>query len=328
MASKRAARSGLVFLVLLVGALLAPVVVAASPGDAAKGEAIFKQKCAACHTVGGGKTVGPDLKDIGAKRDREWLTRFITEPDKVLAAKDPIATALLQEYNNIPMPNMGISKTEVEDVLAFLAPGTVTTTPPPPTTATSPPPTSAIPPPPPTATVISPSPTASPPLPSATSITTPVSPTPSPAPAPLPTTLPGNPQTGRDLFTGNTPLKNGGTPCIACHNIGGLEGLQGGALAPDLTATFSKYGDAGTASILSTLPFPAMKPLYGDKPLTPEEITDLKVFLQQAGTEQSSPVAGRLIVYILIGLAVLILVVQIVWRRRLAGVRKSLLLLR
>lgn len=31
--------------------------------SAEEGEQIFKQKCAGCHTIGGGRLVGPDLKE-------------------------------------------------------------------------------------------------------------------------------------------------------------------------------------------------------------------------------------------------------------------------
>jgi len=86
----------------------------------ADGEAIFGAKCAGCHSIGGGRLVGPDLKGVTAQRDREWLARFIAEPDKVLAAGDSIATTLLQEFNNVPMPNLGLSEEQVAALIAYL----------------------------------------------------------------------------------------------------------------------------------------------------------------------------------------------------------------
>ena len=41
--------------------------------DAAQGQAIFVQKCASCHTIGGGKLVGPDLKGVTATRPRDTV---------------------------------------------------------------------------------------------------------------------------------------------------------------------------------------------------------------------------------------------------------------
>ncbi len=86
----------------------------------APGEAVFQQKCAACHTIGGGKLVGPDLKGATERRDAAWLRRFIADPTKMLASGDPIASQLLEEYNNVPMPNVGLTPQEVEDLIAYL----------------------------------------------------------------------------------------------------------------------------------------------------------------------------------------------------------------
>lgn len=84
------------------------------------GETIFQQKCAACHSIGGGKLVGPDLEGVTTKRDPAWLKGFIAAPDKVLASGDPLAAQLLQESNNVPMPNLGLSPQEVDELVAFL----------------------------------------------------------------------------------------------------------------------------------------------------------------------------------------------------------------
>lgn len=84
------------------------------------GEAIFKTNCASCHTIWGGKLVGPDLAGVSQKRDRQWLIDFIASPDKVLAANDPIANSLLLEFNNIPMPNQNLSQDEVLAVIGYL----------------------------------------------------------------------------------------------------------------------------------------------------------------------------------------------------------------
>lgn len=87
--------------------------------DTSDGEIIFTEKCAACHTVGGGKLVGPDLLGVTTRRDKAWLTRWIKEPDKVLAEGDAAATQLFEEYNKIPMPNFALTDSEVAAVIAY-----------------------------------------------------------------------------------------------------------------------------------------------------------------------------------------------------------------
>ncbi len=89
--------------------------------DPVAGQQTFQSLCVSCHTVGGGNLVGPDLAGVTERRDAAWLHRFIMEPDKVLAEGDPIATQLLAEFNNVPMPNMGVSATQASDILAYLA---------------------------------------------------------------------------------------------------------------------------------------------------------------------------------------------------------------
>ncbi|GAB4556526.1 MAG: hypothetical protein Fur0016_17500 [Anaerolineales bacterium] len=94
--------------------------------QALDGETLFKEKCAACHTVGGGDLVGPDLAGVTERRDRAWLAQWILAPDQALAAGDPIATELFNKYNKIPMPNLGLTPNQVDSLLAYLGSGAAT----------------------------------------------------------------------------------------------------------------------------------------------------------------------------------------------------------
>ncbi|MBT7601461.1 MAG: c-type cytochrome [Anaerolineae bacterium] len=87
------------------------------------GQDIFEVMCVSCHSVGGGVIVGPDLKGVLERRDRNWVRGFISMPDQILASDDPIAMDMLIEFNNIPMPNLGLTETDVEALLAFLEGG-------------------------------------------------------------------------------------------------------------------------------------------------------------------------------------------------------------
>jgi len=64
----------------------------------------FRQNCAACHTIGGGRLVGPDLKDVTARRPRAWLVKFIQNPEAVIQSGDPYAKQLVQEAGGVLMP--------------------------------------------------------------------------------------------------------------------------------------------------------------------------------------------------------------------------------
>jgi protein SCO1/2 len=84
------------------------------------GEALFARMCAACHTVGKGDRVGPDLDGITERRDRDWLMKFIANPQRMRRQQDPLALALAAQYPTVRMPAMGISANDAKDLLAYL----------------------------------------------------------------------------------------------------------------------------------------------------------------------------------------------------------------
>ncbi len=92
------------------------------------GETLYRTRCAACHTIGKGdivepdeRRVGPDLLGVTQKRDRAWLARWLAEPDKMLAEKDPIIMELYAKYQNLAMPNMRLKEDDVADLIDYIA---------------------------------------------------------------------------------------------------------------------------------------------------------------------------------------------------------------
>ena len=81
----------------------------------------FRQNCMSCHTIGGGRLTGPDLKDVAQRKDRAWLVRFILDPKGTIDAGDPYALKLLQESRNVTMPALsGMVKTRAEALLDLI----------------------------------------------------------------------------------------------------------------------------------------------------------------------------------------------------------------
>ncbi len=90
-------------------------------GKAAEtGQQIFQSQCAACHTIGKGKLVGPDLAGVTARREESWLKRQIKDPERLIAENDPIAMQLLKEADDVPMAPLGLSDGAVVAVIAYL----------------------------------------------------------------------------------------------------------------------------------------------------------------------------------------------------------------
>lgn len=66
----------------------------------------FQQNCTSCHTIGGGRLTGPDLKDVSKQKDRAWLEHFVQGPKAVIDAGDPFALQLQQDARGVVMPTV------------------------------------------------------------------------------------------------------------------------------------------------------------------------------------------------------------------------------
>ena len=106
-------------LLLTCGAL----VLFSSPASAQSGEELFKKTCAACHTIGEGNRVGPDLKGVTERRSEEWLIKFIKSSQTMINEGDPVAVKLFNEFNKTPMPDAPHTDAEIKEILAFIKGG-------------------------------------------------------------------------------------------------------------------------------------------------------------------------------------------------------------
>lgn len=88
---------------LLIAASCAGAAGAAAVAD---GAALFEAKCAACHSVGGGAKLGPDLKGVVARRGKEGA---------ILAMVDPAKAGLPAS-----MPKLGLTQAEAEAISSFM----------------------------------------------------------------------------------------------------------------------------------------------------------------------------------------------------------------
>jgi mono/diheme cytochrome c family protein len=80
---------------------------------------LFARKCGSCHTVGKGVRVGPDLKDVLARRDRAWVERFIKEPSAMLDT-DANLRQMVTQFNGVRMPDLGLAEADVRGLVDLL----------------------------------------------------------------------------------------------------------------------------------------------------------------------------------------------------------------
>lgn len=95
----------------LVCGVFGIMVAASDNGWAQETAAYFKANCASCHTIGGGRLTGPDLKGVVeraalAGKDREWLITYIQDPQRMISSGDSYAAQLLQEARGVVMPKI------------------------------------------------------------------------------------------------------------------------------------------------------------------------------------------------------------------------------
>jgi len=85
---------------------------------ATSGETSFKQKCMACH-MPNRKLIGPAMQGVFERRSPEWVMNMLLNPTEMLK-QDPIAKALLQEYNNVMMLNQNLTQDEARAITEYL----------------------------------------------------------------------------------------------------------------------------------------------------------------------------------------------------------------
>ena len=68
-----------------------------------------------------GKRNGPDLEGALSRRRQKWLIDYMIAPDMVRARGDALAQKLRTDYPGVLMPNLGLSRTDAKDIIAYLA---------------------------------------------------------------------------------------------------------------------------------------------------------------------------------------------------------------
>lgn len=229
-----------------------------------RGESLFNQTCVACHTVGAGRLIGPDLAGVHTRRDESWLIDMIQSAQSLIDEGDTVAEALLTEYDGFIMPDQPLSVDDIRAVLGYIALQRG----------------------------------------DASAVDEPA------VEVKLTDLLPDNIQLGQDLFVGRVRFQNGGSACIACHNLNTGDVMTGGSLARDLTDSVPRLTRFGVDAMIANPPFAPMRVAFEGKKVTEQERAAIVDYLQfvdanQDGTEAQN-YGAVLLQYGLVGIVVLL----------------------
>jgi cytochrome c2 len=247
------------------------------------GQADFTTYCGACHSIGEGQRVGPDLAGIHERQSQDWLEKFVKSSQSLIKSGDAEAMAVAEKFNGIVMPDALINDQQIRDVLSYIS-------------ATS-------------AALGSGGDDDSVAAAQPALVAVPAS--------------EADIEKGQALFQGALRFDNGGPACNACHDVRNDAVIGGGILAAELTTVFSRMGGPGVKAILGQAPFPVMQAAYVDQPLTEEEVTALVGFLEYADSEEYNQLPRDygigLFLSGIAGAAILFLFFGILWRKRKVG---------
>ncbi len=89
--------------------------------DAAEGETLFKNNCAACHNTNDEVLVGPGLKGISERRPIDWIIKWVHNPQSVIASGDKYANDLYTKFNKAAMtPYPNFSDDQIKGIVAYI----------------------------------------------------------------------------------------------------------------------------------------------------------------------------------------------------------------
>ena len=104
---------------ILLVTLLFPCLGTSQEADIQAGKALFNTNCAACHQLNR-KAVGPALRGVTEKYDKEWLYNWIKNGTQMIKDGDPQAVAIWEEYNRAVMTNYPqFSNEQIDNILAY-----------------------------------------------------------------------------------------------------------------------------------------------------------------------------------------------------------------
>lgn len=267
-----------------------------------KGETLFQNKCASCHTVGGGRLVGPDLAGVEDRRPEDWIREFIRSSQDMINSGDEYAKKRFKEFNETVMPDQDLTDQELDALLAYIeeegagaekataetggskedGDGTETE--------------------------------------GSAQKAEEAEKADKDKGAVAKLSQKELIEKGMAYFQGKERFKNGGPACNSCHHVKHDEVVSGGGLAKELTTAYSRLGGKGIEGMLKNPAFPAMQKSYENADLTAKEVASLKAFLKEVDEEHIYQTKANYGNYFLwgggIGIICLLIFFSLTWMKR------------
>jgi mono/diheme cytochrome c family protein len=116
---KRSPFSNIIIRLVLIFITFTSLSGIAQETDVQAGKKLFNANCASCHKLNK-KAVGPALKGVTAKYEREWLYSWIKNSSAMIKDGDAQAVAVWEEYNKVAMNAFPmLSNIDIDNILAY-----------------------------------------------------------------------------------------------------------------------------------------------------------------------------------------------------------------
>ena len=111
-------RTFMLSVILFLGLFCVPQLAGARQYE---GEKLFKQSCAACHTINQGRLVGPDLVNIQNRRSQKWIASFIKSSQSLIKSGDSDAVDVFKKFNKMVMPDNDFTDSQIVNIIQYIA---------------------------------------------------------------------------------------------------------------------------------------------------------------------------------------------------------------
>lgn len=106
-------------LILIISLTSTSALFAQDDAAVAAGKKLFNANCAACHKLNK-RAVGPALKGVSAKYDKEWLYSWIKNSTAMVKSGDAQAVAIYEEYNGSVMTSFPqLSNEDIDNIISY-----------------------------------------------------------------------------------------------------------------------------------------------------------------------------------------------------------------